>query len=135
MTDECVHGMNPNWCAMCRAPRDQGARNMTGEYGLHGGRSKQDALNQFCDQLGIAREPVGRGSSLPSHVFEIAARRCAVPLGSMPEIGEAMATAAGLEWNSSCDSRGSISGGGSTVTLEGLDVLNRAIAILLARGC
>jgi len=45
-------------------------------------------------------------------------RRC-----SMPEIGRAIAEKAGLRWGSDCDSTGSISRGGSTVTAVGLRVM------------
>src|SRR5207237_701050 len=46
-----------------------------------------------------------------------------------PQIAEAIASAGGQIWDRSCDSRGSPSGGGSTVTLEGL---NRVVAAALA---
>jgi hypothetical protein len=52
----------------------------------------------------------------------------------MPQIGEALARKAGLTWTSDCDSRGTASGGGSTVTREGLDVINKAVAALLRHG-
>jgi hypothetical protein len=74
------------------------------------------------------------GSSLPSDVFETAARRFGVAVGSMPEIGEGLAVKAGRSWSSDCDSRGSLSGGGSTVTAQGLEVMNRSIATLISRG-
>lgn len=98
-----------------------------------GGEVKQEQLDRLCRQLGIPSVRVGVGSSLPSHVFEAAARQCGVQVGSMPEIGEALAMKAGLSWTADCDSRGTVSGGGSTVTREGLDVINRAVAKLLPR--
>lgn len=49
----------------------------------------------------------------------------------MPEIGEAIARKAKLPWTASCDSRASRSGGGSTVTAEGLEVMVRALRKLL----
>lgn len=132
VSEECRHGMNPDWCAACRGD-DDGSTPRPGGSGLHGGDSKQDQLNRLCRQLGIPAVPVGVGSSLPSEVFDAAARVCGVPLGSMPEIGEAITLKAGLAWTGVCDSRGTVSGGGSTVTREGLEVMNRAVARLLAR--
>jgi hypothetical protein len=133
MAEDCVHGMNPDWCAACQKAA-QGAVGATGNYGYFGGQSKQDLLNQVTDQLGLPREAIGVGSSLPSGVFDSAATRFAVPSGSMPEIGEALAAKAGRSWDSDCDSRGSLSGGGSTVTAQGMEVMNRSIATLISRG-
>ncbi|GGB90011.1 hypothetical protein GCM10011314_32340 [Knoellia flava] len=124
--------MNPDWCSTCRG-HDEGAFGGGRGTALHGGQVKQDQLDRLCRQLGIPTVRVGVGSSLPSHVFEEAARQCGVPRGSMPEIGEALAARAGLSWTADCDSRGTVSGGGSTVTREGLDVINRAVAVLLRR--
>lgn len=132
MGTECVHGMDAAWCAIC-TKADDASGSRAGEYGFHGGRSKQDLLDAICDQLGVAREPIGVGSSLPSHVFHTMAAKVSVPRGSMPEIGQAVAERAGMAWGPSCDSRGSSSGGGSTVTIEGLQVLERALARLLPR--
>lgn len=125
--------MNPEWCAVCQKT-DHGVAHASGNYGYFGGQSKQDLLNQLTDQLGLPRETVGVGSSLPSSVFDAAAQRFGISYGSMPEIGEALAAKAGRSWNSDCDSRGSISGGGSTVTAQGLEVMNRSIATLIGRG-
>lgn len=133
MAEDCVHGMNPEWCAVCQKT-DHGDAHASGNYGYFRGQSKQDLLNQLTDQLGLQRETVGLGSSLPSSVFDAAAKRFGISYGSMPEIGEALAVQAGRPWNSDCDSRGSISGGGSTVTAQGLEVMNRSIATLIGRG-
>lgn len=127
--DDCVHGMNPEWCATCQgtdsAPRP-GDR-----YGYYGGETKQDLLDALCDLLHIPRQSVGVGSSLPSEVFEAAAETAAVPTGSMPEIGRAVTEKAGLVWSSDCDSTGSLSGGGSTVTAAGLRTMLSALGRLL----
>ena len=133
MAEDCVHGMNPDWCAVCQRTdhRDIGA---PGNYGYYGGQSKQDLLNHLTDQLGLARETVGVGSSLPSTVFDTAAKRFGIPYGPMPEIGEALAVKAGRTWDADCDSRVSPSGGGSTVTAQGLEAMNRSIATLIGRG-
>ena len=129
--EECIHGMNADWCSICTKVDigTEGGRSR----GSYGGDTKQDALTRLCESLGIAPARVGVGSSLPASVFEEAAKRCGV-VGSksMPEIGQAIVEKAGLKWTVACDSRGSMSGGGSTVTYEGLVVLNRAAAVLLS---
>lgn len=124
--EECIHGMTRAWCATCTRT-ELAATSRTGEYGFHGGRSKQDLLDDVCDLLNIKRQPIGVGSSLPSDVFEAAARQAGVRVGSMPETGEAIANKAGIIWGPDCDSRGTISGGGSTVTREGLEVMFKSL--------
>jgi hypothetical protein len=128
MDEECIHGTNSEWCAICNGA-DRPSSSTQG-YGFHGGETKQDILNDICDELGIPRHAVGVGSSLPSEVFEQAALRGRVPVRSMPEIGEALADAAGLAWGRDCDSRDSLSGGGSTVTADGLRVMLKALRVL-----
>lgn len=127
--DECRHGMNPEWCATCLGTDSTTTAGDT--YGYYGGQTKQDLLDELCDALGIPREPVGRGSSLPSHVFDVAADRTGVARGSMPSIGRAVADKAGLTWTADCDSTGSLSGGGSTVTAAGLRILISAVGRLV----
>lgn len=129
--DECVHGMNPDWCGICNGPKVS-AYSSSGS-GLAGGRTKQDELHLLCDQLGIKRESTGVGSSIPSSVFDTLRQRLGLADGSMPEIAEAAASAAGLPWLPEFDSRPTQSGGGSTVTLEGLAQLNKAVAALLGK--
>ena len=126
-----MHGMNPEWCSQCNGT-DQPVPGSGASDGYYGGETKQDLLNALCDLLSLPSEPIGEGSSLPSHVFLAAAERIGVPLGSMPEIGEAIAQEAGLAWGADCDSRGSISGGGSTVTAEGLRVMLKSLEAILA---
>lgn len=92
---------------------------------------KQDVLDDITDLLGHPRRLVARGSSLPSEVFEAAAARIGVSGNSMPEINEAIIVRAGLPYYQAYDSRGSVSGGGSTVTLEGLQALREALQLLI----
>lgn len=95
-----------------------------------GGETKQDVLNDVCDLLNIPRQDVARGSSLPSEVFQIAARRAGVPGGTMPEVCEAVIKKAGMIYSPGYDSRATLSGGGSTVTLEGIQALRTALGKL-----
>ena len=127
MDDECVHGLDPAWCGLCLG-HDDPTTSRAGDRGLHGGRTKQDALDDLCRLIGLPPHSVGEGSSLPSEVFVAAAKHVGVSsAGSMPEVCERIAAKAGERWGPACDSRGSTSGGGSTVTLAGLEMLIRAI--------
>jgi hypothetical protein len=96
-------------------------------------RTKQEALHQLCDLLGITRLPIGAGSSVPAELFDALALRAGVDHGPMPVVGRRVAEKAGLAWTADCDSTTSASGGGSTVTLAGLRVLIAAVGNLVAR--
>jgi len=94
-------------------------------------RTKQEALNRLCLILDAEPMELSRGSTIPAEIFYLAARRVGIdPARSMPEIGEAIARAAGLEWGTDCDSRHTPSRGGSTVTLVGMNRLIDALEIL-----
>jgi len=124
--DECIHGMPRAWCSLCE--KAEGPSAGPAKSSSQGERkSKQALLNELCDLLGLPRQRIGVGSSLPSEAFEAAAELARVPAGSMPEIGERVAARAGLSWRTSYDSRSTPSGGGSTVTREGLEVVVASI--------
>lgn len=129
--DECPHGMDSAWCATC-SKTDDTVRSRTGSYGFHGGETKQDVLDDVTRLLRMSSRTVSVGSSLPSDVFQTAAKRVGVSAaGSMPEILERIVKKAGQSYSTSFDSRGTISGGGSTVTLEGIQALRGALRSLL----
>ena len=97
--------------------------------------SKQEALDRLCDALGLERHPgiTAKGSSIPEVVFMRALEVTGVPCpeaGGMPAKARAVVEAAGLPWGSDCDSTQSESGGGSTVTLTGL---NRILEVVEGR--
>ncbi len=92
--------------------------------------AKGAALDRLGDALGASYE-LGRGSSIPSRMFTDAARRAGVSAaGTMPERAQRVVEAAGLNWDPTFDSRETPSGGGSTVTLAGLERLLEALDIL-----
>ncbi|MBH0110833.1 hypothetical protein I6E81_11700 [Salinibacterium sp. NG22] len=129
--DECHHGMDPAWCATCSNTDDTSA-SRSDSHGFHGGETKQDVLNDVTRMLGMRSRQVSVGSSLPSDVFAAAALRVGVAAtGSMPEVLERIVAKAGHEYHSNFDSRGSLSGGGSTVTLEGIQALRSTLRTLL----
>ena len=123
--------MPPEWCGICQKVPEVGASGGPGSYGFHGGETKQDVLEDICDLLGMPRMTVSVGSSLPSEVFVEAARQLRFTPGSMPEVCEEVIRRAGHAWSPSFDSRGSLSGGGSTVTLEGFQAMRKALRALL----
>lgn len=123
--------MEESWCGMCSGADDDSLRSGTGSNRIDGGETKQDIVNDICDVLAIPRLRVSVGSSIPSELFATAADRVNVPVGSMPEIGEAIVLSAGHAWSSGYDSRDTLSGGGSTVTLPGLRAVLRALRELL----
>lgn len=130
MSGECRHGMDPAWCGDCRHPKAPRQAYAAKTFG-HGGETKSDVFGRICRLLGVEAVGVGVGSSLPAHVFEELALRIGVSYGSMPNVAEQVVRRANLEWTDECDSRGSVSGGGSTVTKTGLDQLERALLKLL----
>lgn len=128
--DECLHGMPPSWCGICVPRGADVSTPRLGQHGFYGGVTKQDVLADICRILGMPVAAVGVGSSLPSEVFDAAAARAGTSGGSMSEIGEAVARRAGMDWPAGADSRGTLSGGGSTVTLHGLKIMRDALRAL-----
>lgn len=93
-------------------------------------RTKGDALRRLGDLLGF-KFNLSEGSTIPTALFTAAAQRAGVSdSGSMPVRGERVVQKAGLIWDSRCDSRNAPSGGGSTVTLTGLNRLLEALTTL-----
>ena len=130
--DECIHGMNPAWCANC-ADRGRAAASPAVKAGGDRNRSKQDLADNLCDVLGVARHHFGPGSTLPQRIFKAAATRAKVRHGTMPKVGAAIAAKAGLVWGPECANPGTSIGGSPTVTREGLDVMVKALGILAVR--
>jgi hypothetical protein len=92
--------------------------------------TKQEALDRIGRLICRPGRKVSVGSSEPREVFlDIAiALELLVDLSATkPELAEHIARAGGEGWDDSCDSRGSRSGGGSTVTLRGLNQVIRAV--------
>ena len=115
--------MTQAWCDVCRAPQL-----VNTEPDPHGGRSAQLLFDDLCALLDIPRYFPGPGST-PSRVFAAAASRADVAPGSMPEVGEAIATKAGLSWGPGCDNRQSRAHG-TVVSREGVGVVVQAMRIL-----
>lgn len=123
--EECIHGMTRAWCSACRVPNPATTPPGTDPYG---GRSTQKLFDDLCALLDVPRYVAGPGSS-PTRVFSAAAARAEVGTGSMPEVGEAIATKAGLTWGPECDNRRSRQQG-TVVSREGVGTVVQALRIL-----
>lgn len=92
--------------------------------------SKAELITTICAELGVADVGIGPGSTEPKAVFTHVIDRLGLGIDttlSKPELGEAIAKAARLPWHPSMDSRNSPSGGGDTVTADGLRQVLRAV--------
>lgn len=95
---------------------------------------KQDYLDQLTELLDQPHFviPPGNGSSLPAYAFQAAARLARVNYQNMPQATEAVILAAGLPYDyGRYDSRRTRSGGGGTVSREGIAALVEAVQVLL----
>lgn len=110
--------------------REAAARALIDAIGPAVARTKREAVDRLCVLIGAEPMQVGVGSSLPSDLFDQLAGFAGVDSGPMPVVGQRVAEAAGLTWTTDCDSRNTASGGGSTVTLTGLQVLIEAASRL-----
>ncbi|MFC7485489.1 hypothetical protein ACOCJ7_03100 [Knoellia sp. CPCC 206453] len=130
MSEDCRHGLNPEWCASCRGDDDRALSPAAGRNVF--GNGMQAQLDRLCRQLSIPVAKVGADGSLPVEVFAAAAKACKVKAGSMPETSALIASKSGLKWTPACDNRATTTGGATTVTREGLVVLNKAVTVVLA---
>lgn len=130
--DDCIHGMNPMWCANC-ADRLRAAAPPPAKAAGDTNRSKQNLVNDLCDVLGVARHHSAPGSALPPRIFRAAATRAKVRHGTMPKVAAAIARKAGLVWGPECASPQTPTGGEPAVTREGLYVMVKAMGILAER--
>jgi len=96
------------------------------------GNGMQAQLDRLCRQLAIPMAKVGADGSLPVEVFAAAAKSCGVKAGTMPETSALIAGKSGLKWTPACDNRSTAKGTATMLTREGLVVLNKAVAKVLA---
>jgi hypothetical protein len=94
--------------------------------------SKADITTSISLLIRKAPRSLGPGSTEPKALFTDILEVLGSEL-SKPQLGEAIARAAGLSWDDSCDSRVTPSGGGDTVTTKGLMRVRDAVRRLLGR--
>lgn len=94
--------------------------------------TKAAEISEIARLAGIADPGPGVGSSVYKALFDGICQRFAIDAaGTMPQQAQAIISAAKLPYLADVfDSRLSASGGGSTVTLEGLKALKAAVVAL-----
>ena len=131
MSEDCRHGLNPEWCASCRGDDDRALSPTAGRNVF--GNGMQAQLDRLCRQLSIPTPKVGADGTLPDEVFAAAAKACGVKAGTMPETAALITSKSGLKWTPACDNRVTTKGGATMLTREGLVVLNKAVGVVLAK--
>lgn len=94
------------------------------------GLTKQQLLDQITDAASLRDMNNSTGSSTPSNMPQSLATRYRIDYDSMPKTAARITRAAGLVWDSRHDSRDTPSGGGSTVTVSGLEQLLEAVRMV-----
>jgi hypothetical protein len=92
--------------------------------------TKQQIIDEVSKALGIGPFFIGVGSTEPLEFFRDVAKELGIDLSGVstkPEIGKRIVESRGGVWDSSCDSRSSASGGGSTVTFDGLARIRQSV--------
>jgi hypothetical protein len=97
------------------------------------GMSKESEISEIARLVGIPDPGRGAGSSVYKALFNGVCNRFGIDAsGTMPQQAQRIVTAANLPYHAAhFDSRGTASGGGSTVTLEGLQAIKAAVIKLL----
>ena len=93
--------------------------------------SKQEIVDLICSLANFEQKyMLGRGSSIPSAFFYALENKFHVPVANgMHGKAAAFCDRFNVEWDASCDSFDSPSGGGGTVTKKGLVKIARAVQI------
>jgi|SRR6266850_286818 len=94
--------------------------------------SKKDVVDSISYLIRKPTRPLAPGSTEPKALFSDVLEVLGEEL-SKPQLGEAIARAAGLDWDDDCDSRHTPSGGGDTITTVGLMRVREAVRRLLGR--
>lgn len=94
---------------------------------------KAEEITAIASLVGIPDPGLGVGSSVPKALFDGVCRRLKLDgSGTMPQQAQRIVTAASIPYRAdNFDSRLTPSEGGSTVTLEGLQQIRRAVEALL----
>lgn len=97
--------------------------------------SKETEVTAIALLVGVSDPGLFRGSSVPKSLFDAICRRFGLDTdGAMPAQAERIVRAAGIPYvEADFDSRETDSGGGSTVTLHGLQQIRAAVHRLIDR--
>ena len=91
--------------------------------------AKEDLIASIAKLVGVPSPGLGVGSSVSKDLFVAVCNRFGLDArGTMPELAQRIVTAANIPYRADLfDSRLTPSGGGSTVTLEGLQAIKAAV--------
>ncbi len=92
--------------------------------------TKQQVIDDVSRALGIGPFVIGVGSTEPLEFFRDVAAALRIDLSGVstkPEIGKRIVESQGGIWDTNCDSRSSASGGGSTVTFDGIARIRQVV--------
>ena len=91
--------------------------------------AKEDLIASIAKLVGVPNPGLGVGSSVSKDLFVGVCNRFGLDArGTMPELAQRIVTAANIPYRADLfDSRLTPSGGGSTVTLEGLQAIKAAV--------
>lgn len=96
--------------------------------------TKEELVSAIATVAGVSDPGPGKGSSVYKSLFvDLCVRFGIDDNGTMPQLAQRIVTQADLPYNAQFfDSRHTASGGGSTVTLEGLQAILAAVKALTA---
>lgn len=98
-------------------------------------RTKQDVIDDITRLVSADPLMVSIGSTEPKGVFDAVNDRLSLGIDralTKPEYAQAIAELADVPWDATCDSRHTASGGGSTVTITGLERVFEATQTLIS---
>ena len=94
--------------------------------------TKQDLFDEICQLLDFSGLRLGVGSSIPRQFFSEICERMGIPdTGNSVDVSRRIVVSAGLVWPSTADSAGTPSGGGGTVTVEGMQLILQSVILQL----
>src|SRR5207249_1419077 len=98
--------------------------------------TKQVVLRDIAGLVARPTRAVSRGSTEPRKSFIDVIDALQLPVSRSlrkPRLAQAIVEYSGLQWDATCDSRNQPSGGGDTVTLEGLRRVRSAVRLLVSQ--
>lgn len=94
--------------------------------------TKNDVIREICSLLDLPEHETTVGSSIPRRFFsDVLDHFQLEDTGDAVNAARALVEYAGLSWSSESDSSNAPSGGGATVTLDGLQQLRQAVTLIL----
>jgi hypothetical protein len=125
---ECIHGLSTDTCGLCSPPAPASGNLGSTRRASAQARSKQELMNEISDTLGISRVRASTGSTDPRVFWDAVANAVGVERQTTKTAtARLVAESAGLAWPPGADSSDTGSGGGGTVTAQGLAIVLTAV--------